>query len=207
MTFQVREPPTRALSLASLREQEKSLDEQIKQLSRDASHLAERGRIEKALARVRVQLELGPPQMTAPRPRGRAELSDDLRGREAELAGYDTDAGPAITLSEEERAARLAAVAAMTAPCTRCHVYDGPFMEPIRAALPVLGRARFNHLPHLRLKGCESCHAMASTSTKAEDVNLPGVANCQSCHRPGRSQSDCSECHSYHPGNEPWPPI
>jgi plasmid stability protein len=206
LTFQLREPPTHGLTLASLREQEKSLDAQARQLSRNAS-LTERRRIEKALARVRVQIELGPSQMTAPRQRGRAEVADDLRSLRFELAGYDTEAGPAVGLSEDERAVRLSAVTAMTAPCSRCHIYDGPFMAPIQAALPVLGRARFNHLPHVQLKTCDSCHAMASTSTKAEDVNLPGVANCQSCHRPGRSQSDCSECHHYHPTSEPWPPI
>ena len=145
--------------------------------------------------------------MTAPRPRGRAEVADDLRSLQLQLAGYDTAAGPAAGLSEDERAQRLAAAAAMTAPCSRCHIYEGPFTAPIQAALPVLTRARFNHLPHVQLQSCDACHAMTATSTKAEDVNLPGVGNCQSCHRPGRSQSDCSECHRYHPRSEPWPPI
>lgn len=207
LTFQLREPPTRGLALASLREQEKSLDAQAKQLSRDAARLAERRKLEKALARVHVQIELGLPQMTAPRQRGRTEVENDLRDRKAELADYDIAASPAVNLSEAERAVRLAAVTAMTAPCTRCHIYDGPFMAPIQAALPVLAHARFNHLPHVQQKSCESCHAMANKSVKAEDVNLPGVANCQSCHRPGRRQSDCAECHYSHPRSEPWPPI
>jgi predicted CXXCH cytochrome family protein len=207
LAFQLREPPTKGLALASLREQEQSLDAQAKQVSRDPARLAERRRLEKALARVRVQIELGSPQMTAPRRRGRVELENDLRDRKAELADYDIAASSAVNLSEAERAARVAAVTAMTTQCAKCHIYDGPFMAQIKAALPVLAHARFNHLPHVQQKNCEFCHAMAKTSVKAENVNLPGVANCQGCHRPGRSQSECAECHYYHPRDEPWPPI
>jgi hypothetical protein len=71
----------------------------------------------------------------------------------------------------------------------------------------VLAHAKFNHLPHVLQKNCESCHTTVSKSMKAEDVNLPGIANCQSCHRPGKSRPDCAECHYYHPKVEPWPPI
>lgn len=207
LAFLLREPPTKGLALASLRESEKSLAGRAKLLSADPSKAAERRRIDKALARVRVQIELGPLQMTAPRQRGRGELEAELRERTSELADFDIAAGSVAALSDAEREIRLAAVSAMTSPCTKCHIYDGAFMAPVKAALPVLDHARFNHLPHVQQVGCQACHDKVVASAKAENVNLPGVANCQSCHRPGRSRSDCAECHNYHPVSEPWPPI
>jgi hypothetical protein len=85
-------------------------------------------------------------------------------------------------------------------------------MRPVNAAVAVLEHAKFNHRPHvqqveIQQAGCETCHARISTSKKAEQVNLPGVAKCMTCHRPGRTRDDCAECHRYHPPIEPWPPI
>jgi hypothetical protein len=207
LAFLLREPPTKGLALASLRETEKGLAARAKLLSSDPSKAAERRRIDKALARVRVQIELGPLQMTAPRQRGRGELEAELRERTSELADFDIAAGSVAALSDAEREIRLAAVSAMTSSCTKCHIYDGAFMAPVKAALPVLDHARFNHLPHVQQVGCQACHDKVAASAKAENVNLPGVANCQSCHRPGKSRADCAECHNYHPLSEPWPPI
>ena len=99
------------------------------------------------------------------------------------------------------------ALTAMTAPCALCHVYDGPWMKPVRAGVPMLTRANYNHHPHLQQMGCQACHLQIAESKKAEDVNLPGVQSCQGCHRPGRSRNNCAECHTYHPPSEPWPPI
>ena len=125
------------------------------------------------------------------------------------LADFDNYAsGPTPKLTDAERQARLTAAAAMTLPCVKCHLYKGPIMAVVKAAVPVLDHARFNHLPHVQqLQKCQSCHATAESSTKAEDVNLPPIANCQSCHRPGKSRADCAFCHLYHPMREPWPPI
>lgn len=207
LTFLLREPPTKGLAVATLRETEKDLAARAKALAPDPAKAAERRRAERALARVRVQIELGPLQMTAPRPRGRGELEAELADAKSELADFDIAAGASTSISGAERESRLSAVRAMTSSCTKCHIYDGAFMAPVKAAVPVLEHARFNHLPHVQQVGCLSCHDKVLTSAKAENVNLPGVANCQSCHRPGRSRADCAECHRYHPRNDPWPPI
>lgn len=46
----------------------------------------------------------------------------------------------------------------------------------------------FSHRRHLALKlVCAACHRTATTSTKAEDNNLPSAAVCASCHTDGRA--------------------
>jgi hypothetical protein len=207
LRYQLREPPTRGLSRALLRREERRLSGQVAALSRGTSAPLERSRAEQSLARIRVQIELGPLQMTAPRGRDRRQLETDLAQRQEYLAYFDTVASPATPVPTEEREERFAALRAMTAPCTKCHVYDGALMQSVNAAIPVLEHARFNHLPHVQQIRCEACHTRIPTSKRAEQVNLPGVANCMGCHRPGRTRDDCAECHLYHPPTEPWPPI
>ncbi len=203
----LKEPPTKGLSLAALKQQEQRLAGDVATLSRDPGRSAERRKGERALERVRVQIELGPLQPSALRPRGRSQILAELRQLRADLANFEIAAGENLSLSPAQREQRLAAVAAMTSPCTLCHVYSGALMAPLRAAVPVLNRANFTHLPHLQQLGCQACHTGIAESRKAEDVNLPGVASCQNCHRPGKSRADCTECHIYHPPSEPWPPI
>jgi hypothetical protein len=202
--YQLREPPTRGLAMATLKAEEKRLAA----VERTAKTPADLKRARQALARVRIQIELGPLQMTAPRPRDRSQIQAELARRRSELSDFDIAAsGPTSPLPPEEKEKRLAAVVAMTSACVKCHIYDGVLMQAVNAAKPVLDRARFNHLPHVQQKGCEFCHGMVVKSTKAENVNLPGIVNCQGCHRPSRSRDDCAECHRYHPPTEPWPPI
>ena len=46
----------------------------------------------------------------------------------------------------------------------------------------------------------------AEFAKKADDMLLPGIANCSNCHNPGRdsrARSDCVECHRYHNGDSP----
>jgi hypothetical protein len=61
--------------------------------------------------------------------------------------------------------------------------------------------ARFGHGAHEELS-CESCHEKTRTSSKTEDVLMPGVALCQECHvqspKAGYVTSSCIECHSFH---------
>jgi hypothetical protein len=57
--------------------------------------------------------------------------------------------------------------------------------------------AQFRHDSH-RMLSCASCHA-ASSSTRTEDVLLPSIETCRSCHQPDRgARSDCTACHTYH---------
>ncbi|MGC1615416.1 MAG: hypothetical protein WA736_12075 [Candidatus Acidiferrum sp.] len=59
--------------------------------------------------------------------------------------------------------------------------------------------AKFDHDAH-RGFSCVSCHEKALTSAETSDVLLPGIATCQTCHRPGpeHAESRCFECHTYH---------
>lgn len=62
-----------------------------------------------------------------------------------------------------------------------------------------LPHAKFDHDAH-RSFSCVSCHGKALTSTETDDVLVPGIANCKTCHAPGpeHAESRCFECHGYH---------
>jgi hypothetical protein len=199
--------PTGTLTRAALKKEEDRLSRLATTLTPDPRQAAQRRRAEQDLARVRVELELGSLQMTAPRPRDRAQLETELAQRQAYLAYFDIGSDPAAPLSPDQRQDRLNAVQAMILPCAKCHLYNGSIPQIANGGVAVLARAKFNHLPHVQQLTCESCHSRIQASHKAEDVNLPGIAKCQTCHRTGKSRADCAECHRYHPPSEPWPPI
>ena len=171
-----------------------------------ASRPDERRSLERRIARISLEAELGPLPTAALRPRARRQLDEELARVRSELAFFDLAGTARLTLSTEERQRRLAAVAPLTAACALCHVYDGAIQRRVHAGVPVLLLGRYVHLPHLQQVACAACHARIEESKKAEDVNLPAVATCEGCHRPGRSRSDCAECHVYHPGVALWPP-
>ena len=145
--------------------------------------------------------------MAAPRPRGTAQLAAELAAARAELAEDDRAMAASAELPPAQRANRLSAVGPLTAACALCHVFDGAVQQPVKAGVPVLGRANYSHRPHLQQVACSACHGAVEESKTARDVILPGMATCSGCHRPGNSRSDCAECHRYHPPTEPWPPI
>lgn len=72
--------------------------------------------------------------------------------------------------------------------------------------------AKFDHSAH-RFMDCASCHAEAKTSVSKNDILLPGIDNCRTCHSSAKVASgkmqggvnhDCVECHSYHHGDQPF---
>ena len=74
---------------------------------------------------------------------------------------------------------------------------SGPTLD---AGLPRgwLTRASFDHASHRAVR-CDSCHAKAVDSKETEDVLLPGIASCRSCHKfDGGARTACTECHLYH---------
>ncbi|HEY1058425.1 MAG TPA: hypothetical protein VGE55_06800 [Limnobacter sp.] len=82
--------------------------------------------------------------------------------------------------------------------------YSIAAVAPQHTWLPM---ARFDHKAHA-FESCDNCHA-AKTSKKAEQVLIPGIENCQSCHAgqqpvAHKVQSDCGVCHGYH--LHPLPP-
>jgi hypothetical protein len=127
----------------------------------------------------------------------------------AEIALYDVVPAPAQALAPDAQARKLDAVAGLTAGCRYCHqISPQGVMASVRAADPVLRRARFVHRQHLT-KGevCASCHTGGAgakawsieTSGASEELNFKGIDSCRECHRPKGASDACLECHRYHP--------
>ena len=74
-----------------------------------------------------------------------------------------------------------------------------PEVERMYRVVPWMPRSKFDHDAH-RGFTCVSCHPKALTSTEANDILLPGIATCRTCHAPGpeHAESRCFECHTYH---------
>jgi hypothetical protein len=99
--------------------------------------------------------------------------------------------------------------------CLKCHIIDKDkpkddkglpnIVDPKLPAI-FLTSAIFDHEPH-RVVSCESCHDKASASKLTSDVLLPGINNCQTCHKEsGGARNGCSECHVYHDKQRKSPP-
>ena len=101
--------------------------------------------------------------------------------------------------------------------CALCHQFDWPPGEKLpKEILPTdvprvwFPHSKFTHKAH-RMAGCLECHD-AEKSTTNTDILLPGIENCQECHRPagvedgkkvGGVRHDCVACHRYHLGDAP----
>jgi hypothetical protein len=90
--------------------------------------------------------------------------------------------------------------------CNQCHTLTAgagennlPVVEPARTTVKWMPHAKFDHDAH-RGFACASCHEKALSSTETNDVLLPGIASCKTCHAPGpeHAESRCFECHTYH---------
>jgi len=115
--------------------------------------------------------------------------------------------------------------------CGECHQVsrDGPegvAIAPVAQPGRYLHKGWFDHSAHVNLAvrvpgggsrtyGCVDCHA-ADRSNDADDLLLPALANCRTCHtgetgattarliRTG-TPSGCAMCHDYHAdGGAPW---
>ena len=98
-------------------------------------------------------------------------------------------------------------------------------IAPVAQPTRYLHKGWFDHSAHdnlavrdgkgARTFGCVDCHA-ADRSNNADDLLLPALSNCQSCHvgekgatkarliRTG-TPSGCAMCHDYHAdGGAPW---
>ena len=92
--------------------------------------------------------------------------------------------------------------------CFDCHAVVAPSraggldfgIAAVSVADHYLPKGAFPHNRHATQK-CATCHA-AATSDVANDVLLPGVANCQGCHGTVRAArlvpSSCDTCYGYH---------
>lgn len=74
-------------------------------------------------------------------------------------------------------------------------------IAPVTPAPAWMPKARFSHASHT-MSDCTTCHA-APTSQQAQDVLMPGIASCRSCHAgrdaaPRKLVSNCGLCHGFH---------
>jgi len=74
-----------------------------------------------------------------------------------------------------------------------------PKVAAANITLQWLPHSRFDHDAH-RGFSCTGCHQNALTSSETNDILIPGIATCQTCHAtgPAYAESRCFECHTYH---------
>src|SRR5262249_10651956 len=59
-----------------------------------------------------------------------------------------------------------------------------PAVAPANTTLRWLPHSKFDHEAHTGFT-CTSCHEKALTSTESNDILIPGIAICKTCHAPG----------------------
>jgi hypothetical protein len=122
-------------------------------------------------------------------------------------------------------AAGVRAAFAPGGTCYTCHTIVKPpvpgalnyGIAPVRLTSRYLPRGGFNHnVPEHRqdangAPSCDTCHKVKS-STLSQEVMLPGIAQCGTCHGKTKAQtttaagSDCAECHGFHNPGQPASP-
>jgi predicted CXXCH cytochrome family protein len=91
--------------------------------------------------------------------------------------------------------------------CTNCHKVTPPrdaadtwHVAPVRVSGVWYAGARFTHARHTTVD-CDRCHD-ARKSEQANDLLIPGIANCRECHGGARAKdkvpTTCIACHDYH---------
>jgi hypothetical protein len=90
--------------------------------------------------------------------------------------------------------------------CFDCHQIQAPGgnslayrIRPVAFPTRYMHHGWFDHRPHQQTD-CATCHA-APRSQSANDLLLPNLASCQTCHggeTSGQVPSTCAMCHDYH---------
>ena len=128
----------------------------------------------------------------------RRDLQRALTDARTQLAALQA-ASSTTALTDEERQRKRETAAVVAAACTKCHILKAGGFAPVRAARPVLARARFVHQPHLLQADCAKCHPGIEASKVSKDLNFKGIQSCRECHKPFQASQDCRECHLFHP--------
>jgi hypothetical protein len=87
--------------------------------------------------------------------------------------------------------------------CPLCHTgivrheSDLPEIPATSIPIPWLSHARFNHDSH-RMLTCLGCHETAPFSSNSQDILIPSIAICETCHNKQGASTQCVSCHSYH---------
>ncbi|HEX9653462.1 MAG TPA: hypothetical protein VGA99_07105 [bacterium] len=101
-----------------------------------------------------------------------------------------------------------AALSAAKNRCAMCHLVSRGRVAPVQQDQRLFTRAEFNHQPHLLIQPCLGCHAEipitrdmpgSPMADRSATFNIPKIANCQTCHKPGATSNQCITCHEFHP--------
>ena len=141
----------------------------------------------------------------------------------SDLAAYDEapfrlgEPDPRLTADQIGEVDAFAARVA--APCLECHTVERATIRRVQRTQSALRRARFDHRPHVLLRGCLDCHTripvadllagdapIPAALDNAAIQNLPGIETCRQCHAPDLSFDRCRTCHEFHPGASPGVP-
>lgn len=114
-------------------------------------------------------------------------------------AGVEAERGGPVS------ADALVAEVFSTRVCAKCHqpaedAEGQPDVQPVNLRSSWLVHARFTHADH-EWVSCGDCHA-ARSSAESEQLLLPDMATCRSCHGGVASnqgvRSTCIDCHGFH---------
>lgn len=168
------------------------------------------GRPEQVVAEIRA-LYRGTPPAAPPMLDGNSRRRPGLYAQARVGSAYVTAKAARPTSAEM-------AVQAAFAPkgvCGECHVVSPPGansnggwrMAPVHQTSRFFANGWFDHDAH-RQEKCESCHG-AQRSAKADDLLLPDLKSCRTCHGGEGSRAKvatgCALCHNYHADDgAPW---
>lgn len=114
--------------------------------------------------------------------------------------------GPSLDGTESQEGDVVSRVSA--APAVQGEMGKSKRIVPVNVPIRWLPYNRFDHqahaaIPDLRTKGqgnwCLPCHENTVNSVKSDDVLLPSITLCRTCHfEPGGAQASCNSCHEFH---------
>jgi hypothetical protein len=163
----------------------------------------EQRRRQRLLERLRLERELlaGGERSEAPSAgeSDRPAIAALLTALQRRLADLESGGRVNAATTPEERERLSLEFSGLLAACDKCHDLAGPQLAPVTIAQPVMPRSVFSHAPHITETSCDTCHRPVRQSKLATDINVPGVAGCQTCHRRGAVRATCQTCHLYHP--------
>ncbi|MDP8993439.1 MAG: cytochrome c3 family protein [Pseudomonadota bacterium] len=142
-------------------------------------------------------------------PQRPAVLAPDARRRPGDVMGIrdSLQFTRAVAASAMDAQRAIRAVFSPGGACYDCHRIEAPpggslafRIRPVAFPTRYMHHGWFDHRAHQQTE-CSTCHA-ADRSSSAEDLLLPNLASCQSCHGGESSAADvpstCAMCHDYH---------
>ena len=144
-------------------------------------------------------------------------MMETLERRIGETGAAHDDApfhlgAPDPRLSDAQLDDANAFAARVAEPCLQCHTVERATIRRVQRTQSVLRRARYDHRPHVMLRGCLDCHtripvadhvgtdrAVPAGIDDAAIQNVPAIEGCRQCHAPGLSFDRCVTCHEFHP--------